>query len=120
VCTILKDNEVGLISALIEPSLWGTSLAVEIEQVQVKFCNEFLGVNTTTNDCMVLGECGRLPLCSEYYVKCVEYWTTLLHMPNFRNQNNCYRMLKCLDDIGRNTWASSVKHLLYLHGFGYV
>ena len=57
---------------------------------------------------------------SDYYVKCVKYWTKMLHMPNFRYPNNCYRMLKGLDDIGRNTWASSVKHLLYIHGFGYV
>ena len=34
-------------------------------------------------------------------------------MPNFRYPNNCYRMLKGLDDIGRNTLASSVKHLLW-------
>ena len=32
-------------------------------------------------------------------------------MPNFRNTNNCYRMLIGLDDIGRTTWASSLEHL---------
>ena len=41
-------------------------------------------------------------------------------MPNFRYPTNCNRILKGLDDIVRNTWASSVKHLLYLHGFGHV
>ena len=67
---------------------------------------------------MVVGECGRLSLCSEYYVKCVKYvWTNLLHMPNIRYPNNCYRMLKGLCYTGRK---SSVKHLLYIHGFGYV
>jgi hypothetical protein len=29
-------------------------------------------------------------------------------------------MLKSLDDIGRNCWASKVKSLLYTCGFGYV
>ena len=113
-----------LFDSIIKPILlygaevWGTSLAVEIEQIQAKFCKEFLGVNKTTNECMKLGECGRLPLCSDYYSKCIKYWTKLVHMPNVRYPNN--RMLKGSDDIGRNTWASSVKHLLYIHGFGYV
>jgi len=47
-----------------------------------------------TNDCMVLCDCGSLPLCSDYYVKCVKYWT------NFRYPNNCYKLFKGLDDIG--------------------
>ena len=94
-----------LFDSIIKPILlygaevWGTSLAVEIEQIQAKFCKEFLGVNKTTNDCMKLGECGRLPLCSDYYVKCIKYWTKLLHMPNFRYSNN--RVLKC----SKGNWA---------------
>jgi len=27
-------------------------------------------------------------------IKCVKYWTKVLHMPNFRYLNHCYRMLK--------------------------
>ena len=60
-----------LFDSIIKPILlygkeiWGTSIAIEIEIEQVKFCKELLGVNKTTNECMVFGECGRLPLCSE-------------------------------------------------------
>ena len=67
---------------------------------------------------MVLGECGRLPLYVEYHCKAVKYWTKLIHMPIHRYPGNCYKMIKSLDDIGRETWASSVKQLLYLYGFG--
>ena len=29
-------------------------------------------------------------------------------------------MLKRLDDVGRKTWASFIRELLYMYGFGYV
>ena len=29
-------------------------------------------------------------------------------------------MLRCLDETGRNTWATKVKQLLFTYGFGYV
>ena len=41
-------------------------------------------------------------------------------MPNHRYPVNCYKMLKSLDDVGRRTWATSVKDLLFRYGFGYV
>ena len=55
-------------------------------------------------------------LFSEMY----QYWLKLLFMPEYRLPKNCYKMLIGLDNIGRNNWASSVKYLLYLYGFGYV
>ena len=41
-------------------------------------------------------------------------------MENKRYPLQCYKMLKNVDDVGRNTWASSVKQLLFSLGFGYV
>ena len=29
-------------------------------------------------------------------------------------------MLKRLDEAARNTWATCIKNLLFMHGFGYV
>ena len=41
-------------------------------------------------------------------------------MPNSRYPRNCYLLLKNLDDAGRRTWASNVKNLIYMYGFGIV
>lgn len=35
-------------------------------------------------------------------------------------KNNCYKMLKCLDSIGRYTWASEFKSLFYHYRLGHV
>ena len=90
--------------------IWGYEYADEIEKVQIRFCKDFLGVGPSTNDSMVMGECGRLPLCVDYFLKCIKYWLKLLFMPEYRLPKKCYKMLIGLDDIGRNNWASSVKH----------
>jgi hypothetical protein len=41
-------------------------------------------------------------------------------MENHRYPNQCYKMLKDLDDAGRRTWASHIRELLFSYGFGYV
>ena len=37
-----------------------------------------------------------------------------------RYPKNCYKMLKMLDEAGKQTWGSKVRSLLYKCGFGYV
>ena len=69
---------------------------------------------------MVLGECGRLPLAVTYHTNCIKYWCKLIQMQESRYPKHCYKMLKSLDDIGRVTWATQIKHLLYRYGFGIV
>lgn len=58
---------------------------------------------------MVLGECGRLPLCITYMSNCVKNWFKLIQMDNNRYPERCYYMLKSLDDVGRINWATNVK-----------
>ncbi len=41
-------------------------------------------------------------------------------MDNNRYPRQCYIMLKHLDDIGRKTWVSNIRNVLYSFGFGYV
>ena len=100
--------------------IWGFEYAEVIEQVQIQFCKQFLGVNNSVNNSVALGECGRLPLCISYHVKCIKYWCKLLQMPDHRYPKNCYIMLKSQDDIGRNNWVTSVKMLLFRYGFGFA
>ena len=115
-----------LFDSTVEPILlyrgeiWGVDYIETIERVQIQFCKDFLGVRQSTNDCMVWSECGRLPLCTYYYLKSIKYWLKLLHMPDHRLPKNCYQMLKSLDEIERVTWVTSIKQLLYRFDFGIV
>ncbi len=100
--------------------IWGYEFSEQIESVQTSFCKSFLGLFRTVNDSMALGDCGRYPLCTTYFSKCISYWCRLIQMPNHRYPRNCYLMLKAHDDMGRVNWASNVRNLLYKYGFGFV
>lgn len=115
-----------LFDSIIKPILcygaqiWGYTYVSEIETVQTSFYKRYLRVKKSTNNCIVLGECGRMPLCFSYYIICLKYWCKLLMLPDHRYPKRCYLLLKRLDDAGRTTWASHVKHLLFQYGFGFV
>ena len=100
--------------------VWGYEYSSVIESVHNEFCKNFLGVNSSVNNVVALGECGRLPLCVTYITNCIKYWCRLLCMGNHRYPKNCYKMLKSLDEAGRQNWVSKVRHLLFQYGFGYV
>ena len=100
--------------------IYGIEFSDILEKVQIECCKYFLGVNKSVNDSIVLGECGRLPLCIEHHVKCVKYWCKLISMTEDRYPRNCYIMLKRHDEIGRTNWVTSVKNILYRYGFGLV
>ena len=103
-----------------DAELWGYEYSDIIENVQLKFCREFLGVNHSVNNCIALSECGRLPLCVIYKTKVVKYWCKLLRMDNHRFPKQCYKMLKAHADLGRINWVTQVKNLLCTNGVGYA
>ena len=100
--------------------LWGYSYRSTVENTQISACKQFLGVGKNTSNQMALGECGRYPLCLDYYVKFLKYWCKLIHMAPYRYPKQCYIMLKKLDDCGRHTYATELRNLLFTHGFGFV
>ena len=91
-----------------------------IEKIQLNYCKLLLGVKSSANTSAVLGECGRLPLSIDLKCKCVKHWLKLQLMPHARYQKQAYMMLKRLEDIGRTTWAGSIKLLSNTYGFGHV
>ena len=115
-----------LFDSMVKPILcfgsevWGYEYSSVIESVHNEFCKNFLGVNSSVNNVVALGECGRLPLCVTYITNCIKYWCRLLCMGNHKYPKNCYKMLKSLDEAGRQNWVSKVRHLLFQYGFGYV
>ena len=70
--------------------VWGFDYVDIIESTHTR---HLLHVRKSSNTCMVLVECGRLPLCVTYYTNCITYWCTLLQMPSYRYPKQCYIML---------------------------
>ena len=52
--------------------------------------------------------------------QCIKYWVRLIQMPNHRYPKQCYNMLRSLAATGKVNWASTVRSLLYRHGFGFM
>ena len=100
--------------------IWGYKYYEKIEKIQSRFCKRFCCLSPNTPDILALGECGRLPVAITYMVRCLTYWIKLLTMETHRYPKQCYIMLKRLDEVGKITWASHVKEMLYKYGFGYV
>ena len=70
--------------------IWGITYSEVTEKIQVEFCKYFMGVNSTVNNSMVLGDCGRLPLCVIYFSNSIKFWCKLLRMPITKCASNCY------------------------------
>ena len=99
--------------------VWGCEIRDRIEAVQRKYCRTLLGVNSRTQNDIVLAECGRLPLYPIYMTRCVKFWLKVVNAHN-RYMNACYNNLRILDEHGKTTWATQIKCLLLTFGFGYV
>lgn len=98
--------------------IWGVNTHNCIERVQNKFCKYVLKLPIQTPNVAARGECGRCPLKSTCILHALKYWCKLLYMEDGKLPKSCYKMLCRLDDIGRKTWASNIKTILYNLGFG--
>jgi len=94
--------------------LWGYQYIEKLENVHLHFCKRYCALPPQTATVFVYGECGRLPLCITYFIQCIKYWIKITRMDADRYPLQCYRMLKGLDDAGRKTWASNIRHFLFL------
>ncbi|XP_071115244.1 uncharacterized protein [Haliotis cracherodii] len=91
-----------------------------VETFHTKFCKFVLGVGKYVSSTAILAECGRNGLHVDYHMKCVKYWCKLIRMNDERYPRQCYLLMKKLDECGRITWATHVKYLLDIYGFGNV
>ncbi|XP_077980235.1 uncharacterized protein LOC144435518 [Glandiceps talaboti] len=99
---------------------WGYQYYDALEKIQRSWCRKLLGDPTTAANEAVVGECGRLPIYYSTLKRCIKFWLNLLEMPAHRIPRQAYLMLCNLDNMGRNTWATSVKKILYSFGFGFA
>ena len=127
-CSVLPlDVAFNLFDKMVLPVLlygsevWGTEYRKDIEQVQINFCKYVLCVPSKTPNSACLGECGRKPLYVLYLTRCIKYWLRLVQdLTADRYPKCCYNLLYSMQNSGYNTWAKSVKTVLYLYGFGHV
>ena len=99
--------------------VWGCEIRDSIEAVQRKYCGTLLGVNSRTQDDIVLAKCGRLPLYPIYMTRYVKFGLKVVNAHN-RYMNACYNNLRILDEHGKPTWATQMKCLLLTFGLGKV
>jgi hypothetical protein len=100
--------------------IWGFSARRSIEQVQIKFYKCILGLPPQTSNVAVLGECGRYPISILYRTRCIKFWLKLVCGDATTHTKQVYIVLYSFCNVGRITWASEVKQLLYSVGFGHV
>ena len=55
-----------------------------------------------------------------YMTNSIKYGCKLLYMSDSKYPKQCYKMLKHHEDNGRMNWASNVKELLFIYGFGFA
>ena len=70
-----------------------------------------------TSNCAVLGECGRKSHVL-YMVRCIKFWLSIVQREYSRITKSVYQHLMMLDENGKVTWATHVKNVLYMYGFG--
>ena len=122
----VHNDAFALFDAIVKPILiyaseiWGYQRCDQIERVHIAFCKRLCCLNRNVANFFPLAECGRYPLWVSYMTNCIKYWTKVITMPTARYPKQCYNMLKGLDDIGRTTWATHIKRVIYQYGFGYV
>ena len=100
--------------------LWGTKMYDSLEYVHRYACKRFLNVDSKVCNSFALGDCGRFPLHIQTQKRVLKYWLKLLHLPDHRYVKKAYNMLFFFQSVGQENWASRVKRMLYINGFGYV
>lgn len=100
--------------------IWGNQYSEIIETVHDKYGRKFLKLPANVAKVFVRGQYGRRPLYIDYYCNCIKYWIKLISMDTYRYPYQSYKMLRNLDEVGRLTWATKVRELLFKFGFGYV
>lgn len=102
--------------------VWGYNIATKIERVHLLFCKQLLGVKTQTQNSLVYGELGRMPLRQLRLVKIIKYWFKILQSEDKKYIKHTYIvMLHDMEIIpNRMSWASYVKNILETYGFSEV
>ena len=104
--------------------VYGTNIRAyrntELLKNKLKYFRRLLSLQSSVSNDAVLGECGRNRIYTNCIYKCIKYWTKILQMDHERLPKQTYKMLLKLDGVGRTSWVTNVKNVLFQYGFGYV
>ena len=93
--------------------VWRYEYQRKIEQVHISFCKSVLGVGKYASNSAVLGECGRLPIATRYYIRFIKYWLKILKIDHDSFARHCYEQMCKTDKLGTMNWVTKVKRMLY-------
>ena len=117
-----------LFNTLVKPILgyacevWGAYPAKPLETIHLKFLKHVLGVRQTTPTAYVYGELGTYPLHIDRNIRIIKYWLKIISSPDTSLINLVYKQLKqeTENNVDVRNWATTVKHILEINGFGYI
>ena len=102
--------------------IWGFSNVKDIEIFYRKFLKNILKLSSSTPNCMVYGEVGRVPLQNIIDKRMLNFWHRTVYSKESKLSNTVYRVLLKLhfDDIYHSGWLLKIKSILDNTGFSYV
>ena len=100
--------------------LWGMNELYDIEKVHMFALKRFLNVSLHCSNAVVYGETGRYPLHICHKIRSLKFWIRLQRLPSGRISRQAYQMLLALHEKGKHNWATDIRNLLCMHGFGIV
>ena len=102
--------------------VWGLSKAETIERVHLQFCKHLLGVKFQTQNNIIYGELGRLPVRNHKLFNIIRCWFKILQCDDTKYIKLTYNIM--LNDLQRfpdkPSMAKSVKTMLENLGFSHV
>ena len=80
--------------------IWGYEYHKKIKQVHINFCKSVLRVGKYASNSAVLGECGRLPIATSYYIRFIKYCLKILRMDHDSFPRKFYEEMYETDKLG--------------------
>ena len=102
--------------------VWGACTAKPLDIVHIKFLKYVLGVRQNTPNQYVYGELGIYPLYVDRHLRMIKYWLKVVTSSQNSLIHIMYNKLKeeSDNDVGILNWASNIRNILQINGFGYV
>ena len=120
------DVFIKLFDAKVKPILlyasevWGMKDIIEVERVHLLALKRFLNVSKHCSNAVVYGETKRYPLSISCKLRVLKFWLKIQKLPQTRIVKQAYEKLLYLDRQGKHNWATDIKQLLFINGFGMV
>ena len=73
--------------------MWGYENNIVVDMVFLKFCKYFLGLKSSTPNCMVYGELGSYPVSLTRKIRLIGFWLKLISTPDDRISKQMYNLI---------------------------